>query len=546
MVEPLFALAALVVLLAYPSGVEPLWFLRGGRDTTLVLGASIPSSILWTALLVALYGIWCAAHFARVSGAAEGGGLARRRFVARIVAVAAYAASVYILHFPSAVQIQASVTASVLLGLAPYFAMAGLSGLLGSLREGILEPGEPVRAKLEFGLQSFVGFSLAPLLGILLLLEVFSQYEPLGQLAYVYPFVVWGSFLLLVLAVIMISPYLLRVLFAAAPLEPGPLRDRLEAFCRRAGFVAGELLVIPSSRIRFANAFIVGLLPRMRFVFFTDYLIDGLKPEHVECVLAHEIAHAKRSHLPALFFFGVGSLILANFVIETVSFTFSGDSPWLFALLPVLLYAWVGSFSFISRRFESEADLWGAEMHGDPSAFVETLKRIAELNRVPPERGSLRHFSIADRIQMILSARMVPMYSEYIYAIARTIRKVCFYGFVMMVAMLLPIFVRQVKWDHVRLEIYQAMIRVDEGRAMVERLQFAAAEPVLISAIETLDDAGVERETLARARLYLARAQAELGRHREARRQLDKAQALGLRTPHDRLLLLKLAAGYEP
>lgn len=543
MVEPIFALAALVLLLAYPSGLEPLWCLTGGRETIVALGVPIPSPILWTALLVSLFGVWCAVHFARASAGIEGS-LARRRAIARIAAVTTYGVTVYVLHFPAAVQVEASVTASVLLGLTPYFAMAGLAAALGALREGILEPGEPVRSKLEFALQGFVGFTLAPLLGILLLLEVFAQYEPLGQLAYVYPFVIWGSFLVLVLAVMVLSPYLLRVLFAAAPLEPGPLRDRLEALCRRAQFVAGELLVIPSARLRLANAFIVGLLPRMRYVFFTDYLLDGMKPEQVECVLAHEMAHAKRQHLQALFFFGVGSLILANFVVETVSFTFSTESPWLFALLPVLLSAWIGSFSFISRRFESEADLWGVEMQGDPTVFVETLRRIAELNRVPLGQGSLRHFSIADRIQMILSARMVPMYSQYVFEIARTIRKVCFYGFVMMTAMLLPILVRQVKWDHVRLQIYQAMVRVDEGCGMVERLQFAAAEPVLISAVEMLEDAEVEKETLARARLYLAWAQAELGRHRDARQQLERARALGLRHPRDRVLLRKLEGSY--
>ncbi|HLG42570.1 MAG TPA: M48 family metallopeptidase [Planctomycetota bacterium] len=542
MIEPLLTLVALAMVLAYPSGAEPLVLLRNGRDSVLVFGVGVPLPVLWTLLAVFVYLAWAAVYLGQAGtpgDSAAGRTLSRRRILARGVALVALGLIVFVFHYPLAVRTP-FVTATVILSLLPYFVMSGISAILVSVREGILAPDESVSARMGYGLQTFVAFSLAPVLGLLALFEVFTQYEVLGQLAYVYPFLLWLSFVSLLMTAAFLSPYLLRLMFAASPLEPGPLRDRLEALCARAEFRAADLLVIPSARVRVANAMIVGLAPRARFVFFTDYLLENLRPEQVECVLAHEIAHARKRHLPAFFNFGVASLILMTLILEAVEMAFAGGALAMLALLPLLSLGWLSTFSFISRRFESEADLWGAELTGNLQAFIETLVRVTELNRIPPDEKSFRHPSPAERIQSLLTSRRLPMHSQFVHLTGETIRKICFYWLLLTLAALLPVFARQVKYAEYREEVYQAMVRVDQGEELVKRMQFAAAEPVLASAVERLEEAEIERLHLARAHLYLARARAELGKHAEAQRSAEFAAGLGLCDPRERMLLNRL------
>jgi len=544
MIELLLTLVAFAMVMAYPSGAEPLTILRDGRETILVFGAGVPLPVLWTLLTVFVVLAWAAVYIGRAGmpgdPAAERA-LARRRFVARGVALAAMALIVFGFHFPLTVRTP-FVVATVMLSLLPYFVISGVIAVLVAVREGILAPEEPVSARLSYGFQSFLAFSLAPMLGLLILFEVFTQFEGLGQLAYVYPFLLWLSFILLILSAAFLSPYLVRLMFAASPVEGGPLRDRLEALCRRAEFRAADLLVIPTARVRVANAMIVGLASRARYVFFTDYLLENLRPEQVECVLAHEIAHARKRHLPAFFNFSVSSLVLMTLILEAVALTFDGGALVMLALLPLLAMGWIGSFSFISRRFESEADLWGAEITGNMQTFIETLARVTELNRIPPDAQSFRHPSPSERIQSLLTSRRIPMHSQFVHLTGETIRKVCFYWIILTLAALLPMIVRQVKFADYREEVYQAMVRVDQGEELVTRMQFAAAEPVLTSAIARLEEAGIERLHLARAHLFLARARAELGKHAEAQRSVEIAAALGLCDPRERLLLNRLRA----
>ncbi|KAF1815677.1 CaaX prenyl protease [Eremomyces bilateralis CBS 781.70] len=80
------------------------------------------------------------------------------------------------------------------------------------------------------------------------------------------------------------------------PLAPGPLRDDVEALCRRLKFPLDELSVIDGSkRSAHSNAYFSGLPWKKRIVLF-DTLIEQSSGKEVEAVLAHELGHWKMGH----------------------------------------------------------------------------------------------------------------------------------------------------------------------------------------------------------------------------------------------------------
>ncbi|MCX6244026.1 MAG: M48 family metallopeptidase, partial [Bacteroidetes bacterium] len=80
------------------------------------------------------------------------------------------------------------------------------------------------------------------------------------------------------------------------PLDPGPLRDSIEAFATKVGFRLKNIYVIDGSkRSKKANAYFTGLGMKKRIVLY-DTLISDHTVEELVAVLAHEIGHYKKKH----------------------------------------------------------------------------------------------------------------------------------------------------------------------------------------------------------------------------------------------------------
>ena len=118
------------------------------------------------------------------------------------------------------------------------------------------------------------------------------------------------------------------------------------------------------------NAMITGVIPRTRFIVFTDRILDELPPDELDGVLGHEIGHAKHGHL----WYYLTFLILSIAVLAS-SFVYLGDAldnsgvkipaeyaGWL--VLPPVFVAFVYLFvvfGFLSRRCERQADIYGCK-----------------------------------------------------------------------------------------------------------------------------------------------------------------------------------------
>ncbi|MDY7109298.1 MAG: M48 family metallopeptidase [Planctomycetota bacterium] len=230
------------------------------------------------------------------------------------------------------------------------------------------------------------------------------------------------------LGVFLLAPLMARVLLSVRPLPEGPVRDDLEHICRHHRVRVREFLLWGTDG-SMMNAAVMGLIGPLRYVLLTDALIETMTRRQVQAVMAHEVGHVRRHHMPWMVLSLLAVLMLSG-ILVSLPFLLSEPLrvrwdaraiPWIegaatgvAALLALIAFGW------ISRRFERQADTFAvqhlsrtgddeADIPGDgqtvtaEAAFAlhSALQTIARLNTVDPRRRSWRHGSIAWRQQYL-------------------------------------------------------------------------------------------------------------------------------------------------
>jgi STE24 endopeptidase len=176
------------------------------------------------------------------------------------------------------------------------------------------------------------------------------------------------------------------------PLEPGSLRNKIEAFAGKTGFILRNIYIIDGSkRSTKANAYFSGFGPKKRIVLF-DTLLKELSEDEIVAVLAHEIGHYKKKHILKSL---VASLVLTGLMLFLFSLVV--DNPLLsnamgvqaasfhiglivFGILYSPISLIIGLISnYISRRNEFEADEF-AGTNFSPSVLASALKKLSVKN----------------------------------------------------------------------------------------------------------------------------------------------------------------------
>lgn len=236
------------------------------------------------------------------------------------------------------------------------------------------------------------GLLLALLIGYPLLLLVLKLVDWAGDSWWLWA---WACVLGFQLLMVVLAPTLIMPLFNKfAPLPEGPLRDRLLALGRRTGFHAQSIQVMDGSkRSRHSNAFFTGLWRWRKIVLF-DTLVQQLSDTELEAVLAHEIGHYKKGHIPKMMLFSAVSLFAAFYLISWLSkqgwfyspFGFANSGSivpafLLFALLSGLVTFWFSPLlHFWSRRYEYQADRYAAATMGEVDSLSGALRKLNEKN----------------------------------------------------------------------------------------------------------------------------------------------------------------------
>jgi STE24 endopeptidase len=169
--------------------------------------------------------------------------------------------------------------------------------------------------------------------------------------------------------VLILFPLLIKPLLGLKKLPPGPHRERFEALAKRLNFRYRDFLLWPTHG-SVLNAMISGVIPRTRYVIFTDRILDEMPADELDGVLGHEIGHAKHGHL-----WNYLAFLTLSITVLAAAFLFLGDRlddagvtipaeyhGWL-VLPPVFVafaYLFV-VFGFLSRRCERQADVYGCK-----------------------------------------------------------------------------------------------------------------------------------------------------------------------------------------
>lgn len=236
------------------------------------------------------------------------------------------------------------------------------------------------------------GLLLAALLGYPLLVLVVKLFGWMGDRWWLWAWAVMMGFqlVMMVLAPIFILPLFNKL----TPLTDGTLRDRLLALGERTGFSANTILVMDGSkRSRHSNAFFIGF-GRFRKIVLFDTLISQLTDPELEAVLAHEVGHYKRGHIPKMLLWSAASSLagfavigwLARSPLFTEGFGFAPDGGvaptlLLFALLCGSVTFWLSPLAnFWSRKREFEADTYAANAVGTSAPLIGALRKLTEKN----------------------------------------------------------------------------------------------------------------------------------------------------------------------
>jgi len=276
-----------------------------------------------------------------------------------------------------------------------------LSGLLISL------PGLPFDWWLTFKIEQKYGFNksskilwisdkvkgtlLSVMIGFPLILLILKIVDWAGATWWL-----WGFGVVVAFQAVMqvLYPRFIMPLFNKfSPLSDGEVKTRLMNLAKKTGFKASTILVMDGSkRSGHSNAFFSGFGRFRRIVLF-DTLLEQLNIDQLEGVLAHEIGHYKKGHVPKMLALSLASTFISFWLLDlllTVDWFFHAfgfdegqlaPGFLLFALVSGLVTFWMGPvFNLLSRRNEYEADAFAKEKVGSETALVEALRILSEKN----------------------------------------------------------------------------------------------------------------------------------------------------------------------
>ena len=289
------------------------------------------------------------------------------------------------------------------LGTAPW-AMAAYLFVVGM---GLSLPGMPFEWYEQFRLEERFGFNtttlkvwcldrvkgflLALILGYPLLVIILKLVAWTGPLWWLWA---WACMMAFQLLMVVLAPVLIMPLFNKfTPLPEGSLRERLLALGRRTGFLAHSIQVMDGSkRSHHSNAFFTGF-GRFRKIVLFDTLIQQLTEPELEAVLAHEIGHYKKRHIPKMLLGSAAGTLVAFYLIAWLAnaewfyrafgFEPGGITPalLLFALLACTVTFWFSPLAhWWSRRYEYQADAYAAQTMREVESIIGALRKLNEKN----------------------------------------------------------------------------------------------------------------------------------------------------------------------
>ncbi|OKY74613.1 MAG: hypothetical protein BM485_12235 [Desulfobulbaceae bacterium DB1] len=240
----------------------------------------------------------------------------------------------------------------------------------------------------------------------------------------------WGEplfFLVFFILLAVVLPGIITRLWGCRPMEPGPVRNHVEAFCRRLRLQYADILIWPLFEGQVLTAGVMGMTKRFRYLLFTPALLDSMTVDEVDGVMAHEIGHVKRYHLQLYMVLLLGFSLIAqlgtyvfmylllqsSYFYQLTAFLGKKTDVVLiffssFGLLVLLILYFRYVFGFFMRNFERQADLYAMESLGASRGIINALEKVAWLSGNIRDLPSWHHFGIGERVDFLQRCEKEP------------------------------------------------------------------------------------------------------------------------------------------
>jgi STE24 endopeptidase len=226
----------------------------------------------------------------------------------------------------------------------------------------------------------------APLLGFILWF-----FERTGNMAWVYSFIFATIFTMIVQ---FIAPRWLAPIFNKfTPLPDGELKEAISRYARSVNFQFRDIFVMDASkRSSKANAFFAGFGRNKRIALFDTLVQQETVPE-VLAVLAHEIGHYQKHHVPIMITVSIAQTAVVFYLLSLFlksiglfeAFYMTQPSIYTGLVFFGLLYEPISSvlslvFLGLSRKHEYQADRFAVRTLGEGRNLASGLKKLSLAN----------------------------------------------------------------------------------------------------------------------------------------------------------------------
>lgn len=234
------------------------------------------------------------------------------------------------------------------------------------------------------------GYAVGAILGAGLLSLFIWFYHTTGQYFWLYAWVAFTVFTVFI--TMFYSSIIVPIFNKLTPLEDGELRTAIEQYASSVGFKLDNIFVIDGSkRSTKSNAYFSGIGPKKKIVLY-DTLIEQQTTEELVAVLAHEIGHYKKKHIPvsmaiSVLQTGLVLFILSLFIGNPLLSQALGGAEASFHMGLVafgMLYSPISTITgilmnMLSRKNEYEADNYAATTYNG-NALKSALKKLSANN----------------------------------------------------------------------------------------------------------------------------------------------------------------------
>lgn len=205
---------------------------------------------------------------------------------------------------------------------------------------------------------------------------------------------VWGFFLVFSIFMMYISPYVIEPLFNKfTPIDDAGLEESLKNMMEKANIKVSRVFKMDASkRSRHTNAYFSGIGKVKRIILY-DTLLEKMNYDEILAVLSHEAGHWKKKHILKM----VVAAEVLSFIAIYIAFrilqtdflthlfrieedTFVAKAVLIGFIGGIISLPFTPLSSYISRRFEKEADRFSFQLTGNRDAMASALIKLSKDN----------------------------------------------------------------------------------------------------------------------------------------------------------------------